>query len=76
VESGGPPVAAGVRAGYGTSVIRDLIPYELDGTVDLDLAPEGVRCRLRIPARWLECAARPAGASLDAARASASSGLG
>jgi two-component sensor histidine kinase/integral membrane sensor domain MASE1 len=76
VESGGPPVAAGVRAGYGTSVIRDLIPYELDGTVDLDLAPEGVRCRLRIPAKWLECAARPAGASLDVARASASSGLG
>jgi two-component sensor histidine kinase len=85
VERGGPPVAAGVRAGYGTSVIRDLIPYELDGTVDLDLAREGVRCRLKIPARWLGGAARPAdgrngrprtGASPGSARASAPSGAG
>jgi hypothetical protein len=37
----------------GTSVIRDLIPYELGGTVDLVHAPEGVRCRLEIPAHWL-----------------------
>ena len=41
------------RSGYGTSVIRDLIPYELGGTVDLVHAPEGVRCRLEIPAHWL-----------------------
>jgi hypothetical protein len=41
------------RSGYGTSVICDLIPYELGGTVDLVHAPEGVRCRIEIPARWL-----------------------
>jgi two-component sensor histidine kinase len=52
-ESGGPAIAPSARAGYGTSVIRDLIPYELGGTVDLALAPEGARCRLRIPSRWL-----------------------
>jgi two-component sensor histidine kinase len=37
------------QAGYGTSVIRDLIPYELGGTVDLKFAPDGVRCIVVIP---------------------------
>jgi hypothetical protein len=59
-ESGGPPVEPGARPGYGTSVIRDLIPYELDGAADLQLAPEGVRCRLTIARRWLEGGAPPA----------------
>ena len=39
--------------GYGTSVIRDLIPYELGGTVDYILAADGVRCKFAIPAKWL-----------------------
>jgi two-component sensor histidine kinase len=49
VESGGPAVTAPLRSGYGTSTIRHLIPYEFGGTVALDLAPEGARCRLEIP---------------------------
>jgi PAS domain S-box-containing protein len=49
-ETGGPPVAAAAsQEGYGTSLIRDLIPHELGGTVDLILAPEGVRCTIVIP---------------------------
>jgi PAS domain S-box-containing protein len=48
-ETGGPPVAASAQSGYGTSLIRDLIPHELGGTVDLVLAPEGVRCTIVIP---------------------------
>jgi PAS domain S-box-containing protein len=52
-ETGGPSARAPLEAGYGTSVIRDLIPYELGGTVDYTLAPDGVRCRLEIPAKWL-----------------------
>lgn len=48
-ETGGPPVAPPGHQGYGTSVIRDLIPYELDGAVDLSFAPGGVRCQLDIP---------------------------
>jgi hypothetical protein len=39
--------------GYRTSVIRDLIPYELGGTVDYVLAADGVRCKLEIPVKWL-----------------------
>jgi PAS domain S-box-containing protein len=49
-ETGGPPVAASTpQSGYGTSLIRDLIPHELGGTVDLVMAPEGVRCTIVIP---------------------------
>ena len=46
-------MAAPNATGYGTSVIRDLIPYELGGDVDYELATEGARCRLEIPAKWL-----------------------
>src|SRR5262245_2238176 len=51
-ETAGPSIAVPTKSGYGTSVIRDLVPYELGGSVDLVLAPEGVRCRVEIPARW------------------------
>jgi PAS domain S-box-containing protein len=52
-ETGGPPVAASISPGYGTSVVKNLIPYELGGVVDLVFAPEGVRCKLEIPSKWL-----------------------
>jgi PAS domain S-box-containing protein len=52
-EIGGPPVVAVGESNYGTSTIRDLVPYEFGGTVDLVLAPEGVRCRLELPSDWL-----------------------
>src|SRR4030095_2642226 len=38
LEAGGPPVNVPKHTGYGTSVIRELIPYELGGTVDYELA--------------------------------------
>jgi PAS domain S-box-containing protein len=52
-EAGGPSVVASECSGFGTRTIRDLIPYELGGTVDLSLATEGVRCCMEIPAAWL-----------------------
>jgi PAS domain S-box-containing protein len=48
-ESGGPPVVAPSRSGYGTSLINDLIPYELAGKVDLSFVPDGICCRIEIP---------------------------
>jgi two-component sensor histidine kinase len=48
-ETGGPPVVAPSRSGYGTSLIRDLIPHELGGKVELELATAGVSCRIEIP---------------------------
>jgi two-component sensor histidine kinase len=52
-ESGGPRVVPPTRSGFGTSVVREMLPYELGGTVDLMHYPEGVRCSLQIPAHWL-----------------------
>jgi two-component sensor histidine kinase len=52
-EVGGPPVAEPSRPGYGSAVVRELIPFELDGTVDLAFAKDGLRCRLEIPADWV-----------------------
>ena len=47
-ESGGPAVTAPARPGYGTSVIREYVPYELDGTVELEFRAEGVCCTIEI----------------------------
>ena len=48
-ELNGPPVGPEVQSSYGTSLIRNLIPHELGGKVDLVFAPEGVRCRIALP---------------------------
>jgi PAS domain S-box-containing protein len=48
-ESGGPSVQASERTGYGMEVIRSLLPYELEGEVDLVFAAEGIRCRFSVP---------------------------
>jgi PAS domain S-box-containing protein len=47
-ELGGPPVPSKIEAGYGTDLIRNLIPHELGGVVDLVFAEEGVNCRIEI----------------------------
>ena len=52
-ESHGPPVSAPSQSGYGTSIICDLVPYELGGAADLAFAADGIRCRLEIPASWI-----------------------
>jgi PAS domain S-box-containing protein len=50
-EHGGPAVKSNVQSSYGTNLIRNLIPHELGGMVDLVFASEGVRCRIDIPMR-------------------------
>jgi two-component sensor histidine kinase len=52
-ETGGPPVIAPIRSGYGSSVIRDVITYELGGTSELVFAAEGVQCTFEIPPEWI-----------------------
>jgi two-component sensor histidine kinase len=61
LEMDGPPVADPGRTGYGTSIVRELIPFELGGTVDLVFASTGLRCRLEIPAEWIDGDNRPKG---------------
>jgi PAS domain S-box-containing protein len=48
-EVGGPAVAASPDCRYGVSIIRDLIPQELGGSVDLAFASRGVCCKIEIP---------------------------
>jgi PAS domain S-box-containing protein len=64
-ETGSPSTAVPSKPGYGTSVIRDLVPYELGGSVDLVLAAEGLRCRLEIPAKWVSADIGQASAEPD-----------
>jgi PAS domain S-box-containing protein len=48
-EFDGPRVAVHAKSGYGTQLIRGLVPHELGGTVDLEFAAEGVSCRIEFP---------------------------
>src|SRR5712671_191543 len=48
-ELGGPLIAAPAQSGYGSSLIRDLIPHELGGTVELVFASDGACCKIEIP---------------------------
>jgi PAS domain S-box-containing protein len=48
-EIGGPPVTKPTQSGYGSSLIRELIPYELGGAVQFAFDPDGVCCRMTLP---------------------------
>lgn len=49
-ESGGPAVAEPVHRGFGMLVIERNLVRSLDAEVSLTFAPEGLRCRIAIPA--------------------------
>jgi two-component system CheB/CheR fusion protein len=48
-ESQGPAVEASAADGFGTGFIRRSVEYELNGKVDLELQPSGLRCRIVFP---------------------------
>lgn len=48
-ESDGPPVKAPSRKGFGSRVIEQGLAHELNGKVDVDYAPSGMVCTLKIP---------------------------
>jgi two-component sensor histidine kinase/PAS domain-containing protein len=48
-ERGGPPVAPPTRTGFGTRLLRRALGADLDGTVALDFAPEGLTCTFDFP---------------------------
>ncbi len=52
-ESGGPPVPATRKRGFGTDLIEKIVAHELNRPVELDFAPEGVRCVITVPVRSL-----------------------
>jgi two-component sensor histidine kinase len=57
-EIGAPPVATSPKCKYGVSIIRDLIPRELRGSVDLAFTPDGVCCQIEIPVEATRAASR------------------
>ena len=59
IEAGGPPVAAPNQPGFGTDAIRNVVPYELGGMVELSFAADGLRCRIELPSECLDRTFRP-----------------
>jgi PAS domain S-box-containing protein len=49
-EVDGPTINDQPKPSYGVSLVRDLIPHELSGTVEFRFAPSGVSCTIAIPA--------------------------
>jgi PAS domain S-box-containing protein len=47
-EHGGPKVKLPQCEGYGTILIRELLTFEFDGTVDQRYAPEGLTCQISL----------------------------
>jgi PAS domain S-box-containing protein len=54
-ESDGPAVGHAKPVGYGTNLIRNLIPHELGGEVDLVFGTNGVTCRIECPVDGADC---------------------
>jgi PAS domain S-box-containing protein len=59
IEAGGPAVAVPSETGYGIRAIRQLIPHELGGAVDLTFDAGGLRCRIELPSKCICSDARP-----------------
>jgi light-regulated signal transduction histidine kinase (bacteriophytochrome) len=55
-ESGGPPVKAPTRRGFGTTVVERSIPYDLKGEATIDYAPGGLRAHFIVPATYVRTA--------------------
>ena len=49
-ERGGPHVSPPTRSGFGRLLLERALVTDLNSDVALDFAPEGVRCKIRIPA--------------------------
>jgi PAS domain S-box-containing protein len=47
-ETGGPAVEERRRSGFGTRLITEGLPLQLDGTIGLDFEPSGVRCSIDV----------------------------
>ncbi len=58
-ERGGPPARSPREDGFGTTLIKGAIEYQLDGTVESRYEPEGFSCRITVDfARTSELAGR------------------
>ncbi len=51
VETGGPPAEPPKERHFGTRLIESSLTHSLHGTVELDFAPGGLRCKINLPLR-------------------------
>ncbi|MEN0075616.1 MAG: PAS domain S-box protein [Paracraurococcus sp.] len=66
-ESGGPAVVAPDRRGFGSRLVTTLVGQQLGGEIVFDWRPDGLRCRITLPARRLQAEPGPGlGAAPDA----------
>ncbi|KQV83720.1 HWE histidine kinase domain-containing protein [Rhizobium sp. Root1220] len=63
LENDGPPVSKPSRQGFGTTIIRRSIPYDLGGKADVVYDPSGLHAHLTIPAKFVTFAQAPAAMS-------------
>lgn len=52
-ESGGPPVVAPSRSGFGSLMIQKSLSYQFDSSVELNFDPDGLRCNFMVPVEHL-----------------------
>ncbi|MEM6621918.1 MAG: HWE histidine kinase domain-containing protein [Pseudomonadota bacterium] len=55
-ERGGPKIETPERAGFGTTLIKNAVPYELGGSSKLTFTPDGLQVSLTLPRSILEMA--------------------
>ena len=53
-ESDGPAVVPPTRRGFGSIVVEQSIPFELQGTARIEHAPDGVRATFTIPSEFIQ----------------------
>jgi len=52
-ESGGPPVTAPTRRGFGSTIIERSIPYDLGGNADIQYRLNGLEAEFCVPSRFV-----------------------
>jgi len=48
-ERGGPPLQATEREGFGSTLLRKVLPMQVKADVEVKFDPEGLRCRIEAP---------------------------
>ena len=48
-ERGGPPVRTPEQEGFGSTLLRRVVPMQTKAEVEVEFDPEGLRCRIEAP---------------------------
>ncbi|HEX3399573.1 MAG TPA: HWE histidine kinase domain-containing protein [Acetobacteraceae bacterium] len=54
-EMGGPPVTVPERRGFGSTILAEVIPFEVDGISTPEFLPSGFTLAIELPAATAEC---------------------